>query len=178
MNNPVNILVEPEKITMRHIKQYFIALDDSWKLDTLMDLYDTISVSQSIIFVNTIPRLEYIRAEMTERDFVVACYHAELSMQERAEVLQSFRRGLSRVLISTDILCRGVDIETVSLVVNYDVPHEKEHYIHRIGRCGRASKKGIAINFVTQRDVRQVKEIENYFQVNIEELPSNISDFL
>lgn len=178
MRNPVKILVEPEKITMRHIKQYYIPLEDSWKLETLMDLYDTISVSQSIIFVNTITRLEYIRVEMMTRDFAVACYHAELSMEERSDVLQNFRKGLSRVLISTDVLKRGVDIETVSLVVNYDIPRHKEDYIHRIGRCGRASKKGMAINFVTQRDARELREIENYFQVNVDVLPQDISDIL
>lgn len=171
MRDPLRILVKPEEITMRHIKQFFIALHEPWKLDTLMDLYDTISVTQSIIFVNTITKLEYLKAEMTERDFAVSCYHAEMDMQERNEVIKNYKRGLSRVLIATDILARGIDIETVSLVINYDIPYDKEKYIHRIGRSGRASKKGVAINFVTERDVRALQAIEDFFKVDIEELP-------
>lgn len=176
MRNPVNILIKPEEITMRHIKQYYIALSERWKLDTLLDLYDTISVTQSIIFVNTISKLEFLKREMEERMFAVSCYHAGLSMIERTEILRDYKMGKSRVLISSDVLSRGIDIETVSLVINYDIPNDKESYIHRIGRSGRASKKGVAINFVTERDVRNLKEIEEYFQVNIEEMPINITD--
>lgn len=176
MVNVVNILIKPEEITMRHIKQYFIALSERWKLDTLMDLYDTISVTQSIIFVNTISKLEYLRQEMEERMFAVSCYHANLDMVERMEVLRDYKIGKSRVLIASNVLSRGIDIETVSLVINYDIPNCKEDYIHRIGRSGRASRKGVAINFVTEKDVKSLKAIEDYFLVNIEEMPINIAD--
>ena len=178
MRNPMRILIKPEEITMRHIKQYYIALSERWKLDTLMDLYDTISITQSIIFVNTKSTLEYLRRELEERLFAVACYHADLDMIERAEVLRDYRMGKSRVLIASNVLSRGVDIETVSLVINYDVPRFKEDYIHRIGRSGRASRKGVAINFVTERDVQSLRTIEDYFQVSIEEMPTNFVDVI
>lgn len=178
MKDPLKILVKPEEITMRHIKQFYVALHEQWKLGTLMDLYDTISVTQSIIFVNSIAKLEFLRREMTDRDFAVACYHSELDMQERNEVIKDYKRGLSRVLIATDVLARGIDIETVSLVINYDIPFDKDKYIHRIGRSGRASKKGVAINFVTERDVRALREIEDYFQVRIEEMPIDLAQMI
>ena len=178
MRNPMRILIKPEEITMRHIKQCYIALSERWKLDTLMDLYDTISITQSIIFVNTKSTLEYLRRELEERLFAVACYHADLDMIERAEVLRDYRMGKSRVLIASNVLSRGVDIETVSLVINYDVPRFKEDYIHRIGRSGRASRKGVAINFVTERDVQSLRTIEDYFQVSIEEMPTNFVDVI
>merc|ERR1712146_152109 len=104
----------------------------------------------------------------TDRDFTVSVIHADLDQEERSLVMRQFRSGSSRVLISTDLLARGIDVQQVSLVINYDLPHKVENYLHRIGRSGRFGRKGMAINFVTERDVRSMREIERYYETQIE----------
>merc|ERR1711963_619801 len=102
----------------------------------------------------------------------------ELNQQERDLVMREFRSGSSRVLFSTDLLARGIDVQQVSLVINYDLPTNMENYLHRIGRSGRFGRKGVAINFVTTQDVRLIKDIERYYHTQIEEMPNNIADLL
>merc|ERR1712130_633266 len=99
-----------------------------------------------------------------------------MTSEERNLILKEFRSGSSRVLISTDLLARGIDVQQVSLVVNYDLPHKVENYLHRIGRSGRFGRKGVAINFVTDREVRTMREIEKHYETQIEELPADIAD--
>merc|ERR1712241_447886 len=112
--------------------------------------------------------------EMTDRDFTVSVMHSGLDQEERRLVMQEFRSGSSRVLISTDLLARGIDVQQVSLVINFDLPQSTENYLHRIGRSGRFGRKGVGINFVTNNDVRSMKEIERYYHTQIEELPADI----
>merc|ERR1711972_1181463 len=104
--------------------------------------------------------------------------HTELDQKERDLVMREFRSGSSRVLISTDLLARGIDVQQVSLVINFDLPANMENYLHRIGRSGRFGRKGVAINFVTTEDVRSMKEIERYYHTQIEEMPMNIADLV
>merc|ERR1712157_489765 len=102
----------------------------------------------------------------------------DLDQQERDLVMREFRSGSSRVLISTDLLARGIDVQQVSLVINYDLPTKIENYLHRIGRSGRFGRKGTAINFVTSSDVRAMKDIERFYHTQIEELPNNMADLI
>jgi len=104
--------------------------------------------------------------------------HGDMEQQERDLIMREFRSGSSRVLITTDLLARGIDVQQVSLVINYDLPGNRENYIHRIGRSGRFGRKGVAINFVTEEDKRVMKDIESFYNTNIEEMPMNIADLL
>merc|ERR1712157_532872 len=132
--------------------------------------------SQSIIYCNTRRKVDYLEQQMTQRDFTVSVIHAELGQEERSLVMRQFRSGSSRVLICTDLLARGIDVQQVSLVVNYDLPQKVESYLHRIGRSGRFGRKGVAINFATSRDVQALKNIERHYCTQIDELPANIAD--
>ena len=99
-----------------------------------------------------------------------------MEQEERNEVMHNFRNGNCRILITTNLLSRGIDIQQISLVINYDLPNDKESYIHRIGRSGRFGRKGVAVNFITQRDVRSLYDLENFYQTHIDELPANLED--
>lgn len=104
--------------------------------------------------------------------------HSDLEQKERDLVMREFRSGASRVLITTDILARGIDVQQVSLVINYELPLNLENYLHRIGRSGRFGRKGVAINFVTDKDVRAMKDIERYYHTQVQEMPMDIVDLL
>merc|ERR1712184_184969 len=148
------------------------------KLETLCDLYETFTISQTIIYCNTRRKVDSLADELTKRDFTVSCMHSDLEQKERDLVMREFRSGSSRVLISTDILARGIDVQQVSLVINYDLPANMENYLHRIGRSGRFGRKGAAINFVTNNDARIMKEIERFYHTQIEEMPMDIADLI
>jgi len=179
MRDPVRILVRKEELTLEGIRQFFINVDkEEWKFDTLCDLYSTLSIAQSIIFCNTRRKVDFLTQKMTEKDHVVSHMHADMDQQEREMIMREFRSGSSRVLITTDLLARGIDVQQVSLVINYDLPNNRENYIHRIGRGGRFGRKGCAINFVTKDDFRLMKDIEQYYNTKIEEMPTNIADLL
>merc|ERR1712004_565743 len=165
--------------TLEGIRQFYVAIErEEWKLDTLCDLYETLTIAQAIIYCSTRRKVDNLAEELTKRDFTVSTMHADLNQQERNLVMREFRSGSSRVLISTDLLARGIDVQQVSLVINYELPRNMENYLHRIGRSGRFGRKGAAINFVTNADVRPMKDIERYYHTQIEELPSNIADLI
>ncbi|KAJ8139851.1 hypothetical protein OY671_006950 [Metschnikowia pulcherrima] len=175
MNNPVRILVKKDELTLEGIKQYYINVEEEqYKFDCLCDLYDSISVTQAVIFCNTRSKVETLTAQLKSANFTVSSIHADLPQQERDTIMQEFRSGSSRILISTDLLARGIDVQQVSLVINYDLPANKENYIHRIGRGGRFGRKGVAINFVTSQDVGMMREIEKFYSTQIDEMPADI----
>jgi translation initiation factor 4A len=179
MDNPKQILLKNDELTLEGIKQFYInVIKDQWKLDTLCDLYSTFTITQCIIYCSRKKIVDWLSDTMMKRDFTVSCLHSDMNHQERQEILQEFRTGQSRVLITTDVLSRGIDIQQVSLVINYDLPTNKETYIHRIGRSGRYGRKGVAINFVTEQDARMLKDIESYYQTQIDEMPENVVDYI
>lgn len=160
---------------MEGIKQFYINVElEDYKFDCLCDLYDSISVTQAVIFCNTRSKVEFLTNKLREQHFTVSAIHADLPQAERDTIMKEFRSGSSRILISTDLLARGIDVQQVSLVINYDLPANKENYIHRIGRGGRFGRKGVAINFVTDRDVGMMREIEKFYSTQIEEMPADI----
>ena len=152
-------------MTLEGIKQFFVAVEkEDWKFDTLCDLYDTLTITQAVIFCNTRRKVDWLTDKMRDANFTVSSMHGEMPQKERDSIMQEFRQGNSRVLISTDVWARGIDVQQVSLVINYDLPSNRENYIHRIGRSGRFGRKGVAINFVTSEDVRILRDIEcEYF---------------
>jgi len=179
MRDPVRILVQQSELTLEGIKQFYVAVErEEWKLDTLCDLYESITITQAIIYCNTRRKVEWLQEHMQARDFSVSVLHSDMNHQERCITMQEFRSGTTRVLISTDLLARGIDVQQVSLVINYDIPLNKENYIHRIGRSGRFGRKGVAINFLTANDVRMMRSIEEFCSTIIEELPTHVQDLL
>ncbi|KAE9553314.1 hypothetical protein FO519_003480 [Halicephalobus sp. NKZ332] len=178
MRNPIRILIKKEEITLEGIRQFYIMIEkEEWKFETLCDLYDTVNITQAVIFCNTRKKVEELAQNMEARKFTVSYMHGEMEQQERDLIMREFRSGSSRVLITTDLLARGIDVQQVSVVINYDLPGNRENYIHRIGRSGRFGRKGVAINFVTNADERALKDLETYYNTQIEEMPSTIADY-
>jgi len=178
MREPVRILVKREALTLEGIKQFYVAVEDQYKLETLMDLYESVSIAQSVIFCNRRSKVDWLAEKMNAKDFTVSSMHAEMPKGDREKVMKTFKSGSSRVLISTDLLARGIDVHHVSIVINYDLPSNKENYLHRIGRSGRYGRKGVAINFVTSKDVAGLKELEEFYNTTIEELPMDFASHL
>eukprot|EP01060_Flectonema_neradi_P039297 TRINITY_DN85_c0_g1_i4.p1 TRINITY_DN85_c0_g1~~TRINITY_DN85_c0_g1_i4.p1 ORF type:complete len:405 (+),score=105.56 TRINITY_DN85_c0_g1_i4:79-1293(+) len=178
MRDPIRILVKKEALTLEGIKQFYVAVEEEYKLETLMDLYDSVSIAQSVIFCNTRRKVDWLADKMNKKEFTVSYMHAEMQKGEREKVMKTFRSGSSRVLISTDLLARGIDVHHVSIVINFDLPVNKENYLHRIGRSGRYGRKGVAINFVNTKDVPILKELQEFYNTTIEELPMNFASNL
>jgi len=179
MRDPITILVKKEELTLEGIRQFYVSVEqENWKLETLCELYETLTITQCVIFVNTRRKVDWLTSELRNRDFIVSCMHGDMEQKERSVIMSEFRSGSSRVLITTDLLARGIDVQQVSLVINFDLPNQRETYIHRIGRSGRFGRKGVAINFVTAEDSRVLRDIEQYYQTRIEELPDYVADLL
>ncbi|KEI36360.1 uncharacterized protein L969DRAFT_97371 [Mixia osmundae IAM 14324] len=172
MTDPVRILVKRDELTLEGIKQFFVAVEkEDWKFDTLCDLYDTLTITQAVIFCNTRRKVDWLTEKLREANFTVSSMHGEMPQKERDAIMAEFRQGASRVLITTDVWARGIDVQQVSLVINYDLPNARENYLHRIGRSGRFGRKGVAINFVTNEDVKILRDIEQYYGTLVDELP-------
>jgi len=176
MNDPVNILVKSGMLTLEGLKQYYIQLeDDQQKYETLKDLYSVISLSQCIIYCNSVKRVQDLNDALKQDEFPVSCIHSKMSSEERSNVYEEFKSGKTRILISSDVTARGIDIQQVSLVINFDVCKNIHTYLHRIGRSARWGRKGTAINFVSKRDIQKLKEIQEWYNTVIEEMPCDIS---
>jgi len=175
--NAARILMPPEELSLKGIRQYYVKVEDEAKLATLFDLYDRVSISQAVIFGGSRRRVEWLGEELQCEGHVVAVMHAEMVKGERGKVMRAFRSGVSRVLVATDVVARGIDVQHVNIVINFDLPHQEETYLHRIGRSGRYGRKGIAINFVSTREVARLRAIEACFKVQIDELPEDFESY-
>jgi len=177
LRNPINILIKKENLTLEGIKQFYIDCEkNDFKFETLCDLYGLFSTCQTIIYCNHHQSVEILSQKMQEQDFKVSYIHGGMNIAEREEAMKKFRNLTTRVLISTDLLGRGIDVQQVSIVINYDIPFKSEAYIHRIGRSGRHGRTGTAINFVTNNDIKRVHDIETYYHTRILPLPSDMAD--
>lgn len=164
MRDPAKILVQSKELTLEGIKQYYIAVEkEEWKMDVLLNLYANLDINQALIYCNTKKKVEELEATMTSNEFTVSIMHGEMDQIKRDIVMKQFRQGAVRVLITTDLLARGIDVQQVGLVINYELPIKKENYIHRIGRAGRFGRKGTAINFILPHDARFIKEIQEHY---------------
>lgn len=178
LRDPVTILLEPDKVTLEGIKQWYVDLPrEEHKLDTLCDLYDHLSIQQAAIFVNTKAKAEWLADQMKRRGFDLDYIHGEMDVKEREERMADFRKGTVRVLISTDLLGRGINVQTISIVINYELPLDRENYIHRIGRSGRYGRKGASINLVSPREMRMQADIETFYGRKVLPLPLNLDIF-
>lgn len=176
MRNPVRIIMKSEDLTLKCIQQFYIAIStDKEKYEYVKELFSNLIVSQCIIYVNSIMRVTNLYEALTEEGFSVCCIHGSMDKTERDKSLNEFRKGSYRVLISSNITARGIDVQQVSTVINFDIPRDENTYLHRIGRGGRWGRKGLAINFITRKDIPTMKFFESHFGITIAEFPSNFN---
>jgi translation initiation factor 4A len=176
MRDPIKIIVPVDKLTLECIEQNFVAVyDDFAKFDMLKSLFSIISINQCIIYCNSVKRVYDLHQAMLVDGFSVCAIHSSMEKSERDKIFKAFRAGTYRVLISSNITARGIDVQQVSTVINFDIPICTSTYLHRIGRSGRWGRKGCAINFVTKRDIFNMRKIEEHFKINILELPDDFS---
>ncbi|KAI9144723.1 P-loop containing nucleoside triphosphate hydrolase protein [Paraphysoderma sedebokerense] len=174
MRDPIRILVKRDELTLEGIRQFYVAVEqEEWKLDTLCDLYETVTITQAVIFCNTRRKVDWLTEKLHSRDFTVSAMHGDMDQNQRDVIMKEFRTGSSRVLITTDLLARGIDVQQVSLVINYDLPNNLENYLHR-----RFGRKGVAINFVTKEDTQLLRQIEKFYNTQIDEMPMNVADLI
>ena len=182
MHDPIKILLKNSEIAVDLISQFYVNVEkEELKFDTLLDLYSLMSTSQAIIFANTIKKVDWLKEQLEKENFEITFIHGKLSAKEREDIVKEFREGKTRILLTTDLLARGIDIPQVNLVINYDLPPDKETYIHRIGRCGRFDKKGVAITMVKMEDASDNKlfnRMKFYYRIKIDELPENIEKYI
>jgi translation initiation factor 4A len=176
LNNPVKILINPDAVPLDGIKQYFVQVEkEEWKVEVLADLYKQLTISQALIYCNSRKTAEKLAQKMTEYGYPLCCIHGEMEPTDRKKRMDEFRMGETRVMISTDLLARGIDVQQVSLVINYELPIEKESYIHRIGRAGRFGRKGVTINILLSSEISLMEELKNHYKFPVEEMPANVS---
>ena len=179
MQNPTQIRVKAQELTLQGIAQYYINLiDDVQKYETVKDIFESLSISQAIIYCNSTHRVDDLCEAMKTDNFPVEKIHGKMSEQERKENYVNFKNGSCRVLITSDLFARGIDVQQVSMVINFDIPKSEHTYLHRIGRSGRWGRKGIAINFQTKYDVNKLNHFQEYYNTVIEEMPANYADHL
>ena len=176
LRDPVRILVPPEAVALDGIKQYCVELDrEEFKYEVLCDLYQQLNINQALIYCNKRQRAEWLAEKMIAQGFPLGFIHGEMDVEERRKRMMDFRKGAVRVLISTDLLARGIDVQQVSLVINYELPTQRENYIHRIGRSGRFGRKGVTINLLCPEEARAREEIEKHYGISIESLPNDLA---
>jgi superfamily II DNA/RNA helicase len=182
MFEPIKVLLKNTEIMVELISQFYLDVEvEENKFDTLLDLYNLISTSQTIIFCNTINKIEWLEQNLKTNNFAASTIHSNMTQFDRDKIVKEFREGTTRILITTDLLSRGIDICDVNMVINYDIPVNKECYVHRIGRTGRFDKKGVAITLIKMKDQSDVKiynKLKNYYKIDIKEMPPNINTFL
>jgi translation initiation factor 4A len=179
MQNPTQIRVKAEELTLQGIAQYYINLaDDVQKYETVKDIFESLTISQAIIYCNSTHRVDDLSEAMKTDNFPVEKIHGKMSEQERKDNYQKFKKGACRVLITSDLFARGIDVQQVSIVINFDIPKSEHTYLHRIGRSGRWGRKGIAINFQTKQDSDKLKRFSDYYHTEILEMPADFTEHL
>jgi len=175
MRDPVTITMEADKLTLEGIRQYYLALNnDDEKFDVLKRLFSMLEINKCMIYCNSVARVSQLCDAMRVDGFSVDCIHRNMSKMERESTLQKFRGGTTRFLISSDITSRGIDVQQVNLVINFDITPNPHTYLHRIGRSGRWGRKGTAINFITRRDVQTKNFIEDHYKITMAVLPDKV----
>jgi len=176
LQNPVKILMPPEQVSLEGIKQFKVELEkEEWKYEVLCDIYKQLNINQALIYCNTRKRAEWLAEKLAIDGYPLLCIHGEMENTERRKRMEDFRSGKVRVLISTDLLARGIDIQQVSLVMNFELPSNRENYIHRIGRSGRFGKKGVSINLISPNETKMKEDIEKAYSITMQELPFDLS---
>jgi translation initiation factor 4A len=176
LQNPVRILIPPEQVSLEGIKQFKVELDrEEHKYEVLCDIYKQLNINQALIYCNTRKRAEWLAEKLSADGYPLLCIHGEMENTERRKRMEDFRNGKVRVLIATDLLARGIDVQHVSLVMNFELPINRENYIHRIGRSGRFGRKGVSINLLSPNESKMKEELENHYTIKMEELPFDLA---
>ncbi|KAH0785173.1 ATP-dependent RNA helicase eIF4A [Histomonas meleagridis] len=179
MVDPIKILVKAEQLTLDGIRQFYVNVGrEDKKLITLDDLFGLFSIQKAVIFANTKDAVDYIKQQLVNKNHMVSAIHSGLSQAERDNIMQQFRLGATRILVGTDLIARGIDVQQVTLVINFEMPNNYESYLHRIGRSGRYGRKGIAINICCNREMKMISGLERFYNTKIEQLPANIADMV
>ncbi|KAL3738543.1 hypothetical protein ACJRO7_019984 [Eucalyptus globulus] len=179
MTDPVRIVVKRDELMLERVDQYMVPVErEDWKFDTLCDLYDNCPISQGVVFCNTKRKVEWLAEKMRDSNFTVSFMHGEMPQKERDAVMARFRSGATPLMITTDVWARGIDVEQVCLVVNYDLPNSRELYVHQAGRGGHFGRKGVVVNFVKDKEIQILRDIEQYCGTNICECPEDPADII
>jgi len=176
MQDPMEVYVDDEaKLTLHGLKQHYCKLKDNEKNRKLFELLDVLEFNQVIIFVKTVPRCIALSQLLVEQNFPAICIHRAMTQEERLSRYQQFKDFQKRILVATNLFGRGMDIERVNIVFNYDMPEDSDTYLHRVARAGRFGTKGLAITMVSdETDAKTLNEVQDRFEVNITELPDEI----
>ncbi|KAJ3186867.1 Suppressor of the cold-sensitive snRNP biogenesis mutant brr1-1 [Gaertneriomyces sp. JEL0708] len=176
MQNPLEIYVDDEtKLTLHGLQQYYVKLTESEKNRQLNNLLDSLEFNQVCIFVKSVARAVELNKLLNECNFPSITIHSQMPQEERINRYKSFKEFNKRIMVATDIFGRGIDIERVNIVINYDMPDGPDSYLHRVGRAGRFGTKGLAITFVSsQEDSQVLNDVQGRFEVNIKEMPAEI----
>ena len=176
MQNPLEIYVDDEaKLTLHGLQQHYVRLQENEKNKKLNDLLDSLEFNQVVIFVKSVSRANELSKLLVECNFPSICIHSGMPQEERIARYKSFKEFQKRIMVATDIFGRGIDIERVNIVINYDMPDNADQYLHRVGRAGRFGTKGLGISFVsTAPDSEILNQVQDRFEVNITELPEKI----
>ena len=172
----MEIYVDDEtKLTLHGLQLYYAKLAEAEKNRKLNDLLDALEFNQVVIFVSKVARAKELNRLLTECNFPSICIHAGMKQEERITKYKSFKDFNARILVATDLFGRGIDIERVNVVINYDFPDDSDQFLHRVGRAGRFGTKGIAISFISsEADQEILNKVQSRFEVNIPELPDEI----
>lgn len=176
LSDPVRILIPPTEVRLDGIQQFYVGLDrEDHKFECICDLYKNLNIVQAVIFCNKKQKADWLSEKMTAQGYPVSCIHGELERNERRKRMDEFKSGESRVMVATDIIARGIDVQQVSLVINYELPTNRENYVHRIGRAGRFGRKGTTINLLVPEENSLMSNICEYYGMNVDELPADLS---
>ena len=175
LKNPVRILIPPDAVKLDGIVQYFVPISRiDYKVECLADLYKNLNIAQAVIFCNQRKTAEHLAQKMTELGYPITCLHGELDKKERQKRMTEFMSGDCRAMIATDIIARGIDVQQLSLVINYELPNNREDYVHRIGRAGRFGRKGTTINLLLPEEEPLMKDIVEHYHMVLQELPERV----
>jgi len=172
MTSPIVVTIKKEEVSLSGISQYYIPVEkEENKFDTLQDILSSLALSKCIVFCNSKNKANWLTTELKKLDVPVGLIHSDLTQPERDEIMSNFRSASINLLVATEIIARGIDVKGVSHVINYDVPTNRDNYIHRIGRTGRYGSKGVSITFITATDGKYIEEIETYYKISIKVMP-------
>jgi ATP-dependent RNA helicase DeaD len=171
MKSPEIIRIEGKQVTVANTEQSYLEVEERQKFDVFCRLLDIQSPDRSIVFGRTKRRVDELFEALTKRGYSAEALHGDLAQSKRDLVMRRFKEGTIEVLVATDVAARGLDISDVTHIYNFDIPQDPESYVHRIGRTGRAGKTGVAITFVTSREIYQLRVIENMTKKKIARMP-------
>eukprot|EP00996_Jenningsia_fusiforme_P000427 NODE_1371_length_1563_cov_62.758917_g1233_i0.p1 GENE.NODE_1371_length_1563_cov_62.758917_g1233_i0~~NODE_1371_length_1563_cov_62.758917_g1233_i0.p1 ORF type:complete len:425 (+),score=111.80 NODE_1371_length_1563_cov_62.758917_g1233_i0:86-1360(+) len=176
MQNPVEVYVDSDaKLTLHGLQQYYVKVTEAGKNRKLTDLLDALEFNQVVIFVKSVQRARALNDLLRDCQFPSTCMHSGMTQEERIQTYSNFKEFKNRILVSTDLFARGVDIERVNIVINYDMPSDADTYLHRVGRAGRFGTKGLTVTFqANDVDSEVMEQVQKRFEVEVKELPAHI----